>query len=352
MVNIDELLTPISGENPAGENLEYDALYQEMDSLASPIPDQVSGDSALAGRGPDWKKLEQNCLQLWQRTRDLRVAAFLVVAESAQGGLAALSSSIRLVNFLVSDMWDVFYPRLDPEDGYDSLERLNILAMLSPEAGAINDPVMFLAHFRLSRLFPSLPYTIRDLMIAEGDLAAGVENRVDAGLIAAEVLNAPLDELQEQQNLAKATKDLLANLCKTMTEKMQGSYVLNMPTLLREVDYLERFWTGILEKAGGANMAKDDEQDDVASRQGKALSESADARYQNITAVRAASREDALLLLRKGAEYFQRMEPSSPIPLLINRAIRFSEMNFMDLLADIAPDALGRGKDILGIKEA
>jgi type VI secretion system protein ImpA len=56
------------------------------------------------------------------------------------------------------------------------------------------------------------------------------------------------------------------------------------------------------------------------------------------------------LLLKKGAEYFQTQEPNSPIPLLINRALRFSEMNFIELIEDMVPDAVSRGRDILGIK--
>jgi type VI secretion system protein ImpA len=72
----------------------------------------------------------------------------------------------------------------------------------------------------------------------------------------------------------------------------------------------------------------------------------------NLAAYKPASRADALLLLRKGAEYFQRQEPNSPIPLLINRALRFSEMNFIDLLEDIVPDALSQGKTILGIRDS
>jgi type VI secretion system protein ImpA len=56
------------------------------------------------------------------------------------------------------------------------------------------------------------------------------------------------------------------------------------------------------------------------------------------------------LLLKKGAEYFQNQEPNSPIPQLVNRALRFSEMSFIELVRDIAPDALSRGQDILGIK--
>jgi hypothetical protein len=36
---------------------------------------------------------------------------------------------------------------------------------------------------------------------------------------------------------------------------------------------------------------------------------------------------------------------------LVNRALRISEMNFIELIEDMVPDALSRGKEILGIKE-
>ncbi|MDR1318634.1 MAG: hypothetical protein LBJ90_03340, partial [Treponema sp.] len=62
-------------------------------------------------------------------------------------------------------------------------------------------------------------------------------------------------------------------------------------------------------------------------------------------------RTEALALLKKGAEYFQTQEPNSPIPYLIDRALRFSEMNFIELIEDMAPDAVARGRDILGIKQ-
>jgi hypothetical protein len=71
----------------------------------------------------------------------------------------------------------------------------------------------------------------------------------------------------------------------------------------------------------------------------------------NIANYKPATRTDALSLLKKVIEYYQSVEPSSPIPLLLNRALRMAQMNFLELLENIAPEAAARGRDILGDTE-
>ena len=44
--------------------------------------------------------------------------------------------------------------------------------------------------------------------------------------------------------------------------------------------------------------------------------------------------------LNRASAYFRTNEPSSPLPMLIDRARRLSEMGFMDILRDLAPDGL------------
>jgi len=56
MISLEEMAVPLEGENSAGENLEYDSLYMEMDSLAVAVADSQMGDSIIEGRGPDWRK--------------------------------------------------------------------------------------------------------------------------------------------------------------------------------------------------------------------------------------------------------------------------------------------------------
>jgi len=345
-----ETMAPLEGENPAGESLEYDALYMEMDSLSVAVPDSQMGESKIEGRGPDWKKLRENCLSLWGRTRDLRVASFLTVTETADGSLADCAAAFKLLLFLVRDMWDAMYPRLDPDDDNDPTERINILAMLSPAPGAFNDPIMFISKFRTLRLVPSLPYTLRDHLISINEFEAADGQAFTPDLIAGELMRLPPEELEKQAALATELKKTVEAICAAADEKMSGSYSLNMDSLLAEINKLCKFFAGFVHTGAGAESAAADTVEGASSSSAENVS--AGGSGFNLAAFRPSNRADALLMLRKGAEYFQRQEPNSPIPLLINRALRFSEMSFIDLLGDIVPDALSQGKNILGVRES
>ncbi|MDR2501082.1 MAG: type VI secretion system protein TssA [Treponema sp.] len=352
MLDYAALALPLEGGDPAGENLEYDALYLAMDSLATAVPDSLMGDAKIEGREADWKKLREHCLNLWGRTRDLRVAAYLVVAETAAGGFKDCGEALRVIRFLIRDMWDAMYPRLDPEDDNDPTERLNILAMLSPEPGAFNDPIMFIAKFRAAKLAPGLPYTLRDYLIAVHELETADEQTLDTNLIMGELMSLPPGVLEEQAAAVAELQETLKNICEEANEKMPGGYILGMAALSRDADRLGKLYASCLAASGGAKAETNQNAETPGAMAANAPVLAAAAQQGvNLAAYKALTREDALLLLRKGAEYFQRQEPNSPIPLLVDRALRFSEMNFIELLADIAPDALSRGKEILGLKE-
>jgi type VI secretion system protein ImpA len=349
MVVYEELALPLEGENPAGENLEYDPLYLEMDSLAVAVPDSEIGDSKIEGHGADWKKLKENCLTLWGKTRDLRVASYLVIAETAAGGFKDCGAAFKVLHFLIRDMWETMYPKLDPDDDNDPTERLNILTMLSPEPGAFNDPIMFIAKIRALRLTPSLPYTLRDYLVSINELETADGEAVDTNLIMGEMMNIPLAEIEEQAAVVREIQETLRALCEDASGKLTGGYSLSMTSLVREIDRLCKLYTTYLDSYGGGAAAETGSE--TAAEGPAEESEGSGRSAVNIASYRPANRADALLLLRKSAEYFQKSEPNSPIPLLVNRALRFSEMNFVELLEDIVPDALLRGKEILGIKE-
>jgi type VI secretion system protein ImpA len=63
------------------------------------------------------------------------------------------------------------------------------------------------------------------------------------------------------------------------------------------------------------------------------------------------SRQDAIRALDAVADYFRRNEPSSPIPLFVERAKRLVAKDFLEVLADIAPDALAVARSAGGLKE-
>ena len=63
------------------------------------------------------------------------------------------------------------------------------------------------------------------------------------------------------------------------------------------------------------------------------------------------SREDVLNLLQKICQYYDRTEPSSPVPLVLKRAARLAEMDFMQIMQDLSPDAISQIRIVTGEKE-
>jgi type VI secretion system protein ImpA len=62
------------------------------------------------------------------------------------------------------------------------------------------------------------------------------------------------------------------------------------------------------------------------------------------------SSQDAIRALEAVAAYFRSHEPSSPVPMFVDRARRLVSKSFIEALEDIAPDGLSQAKLIGGIK--
>jgi len=63
------------------------------------------------------------------------------------------------------------------------------------------------------------------------------------------------------------------------------------------------------------------------------------------------SRQDAIAALDAVADFFRRTEPSSPIPLFLARAKRLVSKDFLEVLADIAPDAVAQARVASGLRD-
>ncbi len=63
-------------------------------------------------------------------------------------------------------------------------------------------------------------------------------------------------------------------------------------------------------------------------------------------------REDAIEGLDKIISWFERFEPSSPLPMLLRRAKRLSNMSFMEILRDISPGGIEQALLIGGTESA
>jgi type VI secretion system protein ImpA len=64
------------------------------------------------------------------------------------------------------------------------------------------------------------------------------------------------------------------------------------------------------------------------------------------------NREDAIRELERVCVWLERHEPANPAPLLIRRAQRLLQMNFIDILRDLAPEGMSSIEKIAGLPPA
>lgn len=348
-------LAPLSGDNPAGENCEYDELYLSLESYALGTPEDEMGDSIIEGKDPDYRALYSACLKLWEKTRDLRVACFFALSSVCLFGLSGLKDGLRLVDYLVKEQFDSFYPQLDPDDDNDPTERINVLSMLSPVEGAYSDPYKFLSHIREFKLVKELDYTLRDYLVSSGYLEA--KDSRDLSTLNAQLFSVPVSSVKEQSVLLDEVIALSEDICNTFNEKVGNSGYLSLDALKHELSVMKGMYANVLkntnsqESAPATQEQKAEIKDSLNSQVADTVkTETVVKTVFNIDAYTPANRNEAIVLLKKSAEYFLNAEPTSPVPYLINRAVRMANMNFMDLLAEIDQNAVDRGREQLGVK--
>ena len=100
-MDVPLLLTAVSATSPCGEDMEYDAQFLQLERDAKGQPERSMGDSILPAEPPDWRSIQQQSLDLLQRSKDLRITHFLLQSSLALQGVAGLADVLTLINALL-----------------------------------------------------------------------------------------------------------------------------------------------------------------------------------------------------------------------------------------------------------
>jgi len=131
ILDIANLLAPISGDARSGPNLEYDPGFTALERAATGKPEQVIGGSTTAAEPPDWAVALSLALELLARTKDLRVAVLAARALLYRNGVEGFAEGLALLRGLLEQHWSTVHPQLDPDDDNDPTMRITALAALS-----------------------------------------------------------------------------------------------------------------------------------------------------------------------------------------------------------------------------
>ena len=100
-IDLDSLLTPLSDTRPGGEDLAYDPQFMALERAGAGKPEVQYGDRTYPSEPPDWPTVVDLALELAQRTRDLRLAVWLVRGGARLHGLTGAAQGLALLRSLL-----------------------------------------------------------------------------------------------------------------------------------------------------------------------------------------------------------------------------------------------------------
>ena len=116
-IDIGTILSPIPGENPAGEDLRYTPIYDELKEARRADDLLDRGDWAREIKTSDWDKVIDLAVgALTHKTKDLQIAAWLCEALTEKEQFDGLFVGIEVLNGLLSDYWEHLYPVVEEGD--------------------------------------------------------------------------------------------------------------------------------------------------------------------------------------------------------------------------------------------
>jgi type VI secretion system protein ImpA len=338
MIDIGSLVAQVSPESPCGENLEYDPLFGEMERAATGKPEQQFGNTVIPAEEPKWRDVQKLAIELLARTKDLRVATELARAELATNGLPSFTSALELIRGYIEQYWEHVHPQLDPDDGNDPAFRVNILESLCDDAKTVR--LLRSTPLVSSRTFGR--FNLRDVAVADGEIAAGagVTEPPDWAKINAAFEESSVDDLKSNSIAVTAAIEHLNAIQRAFAAAVGSGNGVNFRQLLANLQSADKVYTSQLARKGVTVVAEEAAADSGDSNEAGG-SGSATAGPMRLTGT-ITTREDVLLALQKITEYYAQYEPSSPLPLLLQRCKRLVSATFLEIIQDLAPDVLSQ----------
>jgi type VI secretion system protein ImpA len=340
--DIEQLLAPVSEETPTGDNLEYDASFSELERAAAGKEERYSGGELIPAEEPEWRMVREAALALFSRTKDLRVAIQLAKAETALSGIAGLRGATRVMRSLLERYWDDVHPKLEPEDDYDPVFRINALA-------AIDDPLGLLGLVRKAALVEARSvgrFSFRDLDIAEERATpADKASAPSLDLLKAALRESGSDDAASRVAMLQQVREDLRAVETIFRDRASGAQYPGIESLDTTLAHGIAFLQTGIERAAPDVPGEEG----AAAASGAATASGSEAAGPGLGALR--SREDVKRVLEQVCEYLERVEPSNPAPLLIRRASRLLDLSFIDIIQDLAPDAYGQIEKLAGIEQ-
>jgi type VI secretion system protein ImpA len=322
------LAEPVAADDPCGAGLDGSPLLVQLDAQ------RVFGLLTAPAAEPDWRTIQSRAISALRTTRDFRALAHLVAAQLHTGTLLDVLPLFGLINTWLARYWDEVHPRLDD----DALERRNVLNCFADRVAIVDvlRRLPLLSHAQLGA------FSLRDIDIAMGlqpnpdpDREPRSAQEVEAALAASERTS-----VIQLRNAASEAHEALLGAQEIMRARAGEASIPQFDALVAQLGRIQKVLNVRTDDVDADGDRSTSPTDDTTAPLAPGATGSIRSRY------------DAVRALEAVAEYFRRHEPSSPVALLVERAKRVVSMDFLAVLAELAPDALEQARRATGAQSS
>jgi type VI secretion system protein ImpA len=118
VIDVEELLVPIAGDNPSGRHLAYETtIYDQIREARRSEEEAPQGAWERPPKVAEWDRvieLGTECLR--RQTKDLQIAAWVAEALAKLHGFGGLRDGFRLLSGIQDRFWETYYPQVDDGD--------------------------------------------------------------------------------------------------------------------------------------------------------------------------------------------------------------------------------------------
>ncbi|AUM13132.1 type VI secretion system protein TssA [Ketobacter alkanivorans] len=352
IIDIDELLQPISENQPQGSDIREDS---SSTSLYYQIKD-ARNTARAAERASLFDPDEAaNVLNAWrpildlaptilkEHSKDLEVASWLIEALIRFHDFPGLRDGIKLTRGLVDNFWENLYPEPD-EDGIETkvapLAGLNgdsgegtLLAPIRNALITTESSVGAYSFWQYQQARDAARITDPDKREEKEATLGFTQRQIETAVAEAsnEYYQNLVDDLEGAVADFKAMNDVLRQHCGH--EAPPYSLILEtLEEVLRAVRFLAK------DKLAVAAPEEEAMTETSAGEAPVAVAPGASAG----TSGPISSREDALRRLDEVAKYFRATEPHTPLVTGIERLVRWGRMPMAELILELVPDPTAR----------
>jgi type VI secretion system protein ImpA len=314
-LDLQPLRSPVSPEAPCGVDLENnnDPRWGQLNNLAA--GEKREGITYP----PKWKDVKELALELARETRHLRLGIILTECATFINGLPGLRDGLGLIRSWCENFWDNVYPAGELEDKRD---------FRPPVLEAINYP-SFLVRMLAVPVSQSAGgrFSIGDLEASENPTPGDGDASNQAKLVQGGFKNTPIEILKTAHTALLEALDHAKTIESIFDNSFGSGYGVNLADLR---DQLSRMAKKLAPFCGTVATPGDSE--------GADFGEGGAATFTGGGGIAVNSRDSAIRALDKVIDWFETNEPSNPVPFLLRRAQRCANMNFFELITELAND--------------